>query len=296
MAGGITNAEIRRRVVKQAQGTMSAMIAAQAAASFAEAVKLQEKEVNKLLKFLGEAIGAGAIPPGLIERTHQDVANMVGRSIVQAYTHRRHRRSVESYRINDRQRYAGNKMLRALQDPSNYVGTVEGIELLNRAVLDNQAAQWWRLNFGAGGLGGSTNNPQTFPVSWSGLLLFSIGFTGETSSSFRLPKGVFIGGEGGRARHGENPAGTDRFYFIGGSAPPGGFGPGGIPRSRPTRGIAANNFLDAGARRLAVELPRAYLGMYDQLLASKRLGQVQATVTVPAPLRRQPQRIGNRFL
>lgn len=288
--------QFRQRTVKSAQHQIGMYVLNYSVDQLTAAVAAQEKEVTKLLRFIGASLAAEAIPKPLIAKTHQDVANMVGRSIVAAYTHRRHRRSIESYRTEDPARYAGGKMLRALQNENNYVGDAQGIHILQRGLLDAEAAQWYRLNFGAGGLGGSTNQPQMFPITWGGLYLFSLGISGPTSPSFLLPPGVFVGADGKRVARDPAAVGQNPFYFAGGHPPPGGFGRGGFGKFRPTRGIEANNFIDAGARRLATELPKAYLSMYDHLVESKHLGGIAATVRVPPPQRRRAQRVNGRLI
>lgn len=244
---------------------------------FVEAMRASGRSQSRQMRFLAEALAADAIPESLRRRVHDDIGAAAQRSVVQAYTHRNPRRNLPPYREgNDprQTRYAGGRLLRALQSPSFYEATPNGLRFINTSLLNREARHWRRLNFGAGAQGGP--GPRSFPID---LFQASIGLEPDRRPGFRLPPGFWL-------RNGERVApgrpGTAEFH------------PGRDSSANPammTRGIRATNFLDAGVRRIANEIGPAYLNMYRQFY-----NDVQSRVRAEAQLRvRAPQPRSLRF-
>lgn len=220
---------------------------------------LSEFGRSKSVEFLAKSLADGLFPPDVMKAVHEEVGRKAIVSAAQAYTHRRGRNKLKPYRVGDPYRNAGGKLNRALRSNRNVKAGPRTLSLYDKRFMDEQAAQWWRINFGAGGIGAGSNNPQTYPLRTAkGATLLTLAITGRTSRPFQLPPGVFIGADGSRVPRGDAPPGSNPFYFAGGQAPPAGFGRGSMGKERLTRGITATNFLDAAARRLSVELGPAY--------------------------------------
>lgn len=224
---------------------------------------------SELLKFLGVLFSDTAFvrqQGGKLTRAHQEIGEAAQRSMVAAYTHRRFRRPKGSYRIDDaspNERYAGGALRRALLDPGMVEADDRGVRFINTAILDREARQWRRLNYGAGGKAGTP--PAQFPLQWGGVVVATLGLPADPRPAFRIPRGYWIGPDGKRV--GAGAGNTDRFYPV--STTSGDINRGEAFRGRPspgrvTAGIAAANFLDAGVRRIANEIPSAYLRLYAE--------------------------------
>ncbi len=185
---------------------------------------------------------------------HTEIAHEAQAAVVAAYEAARSSgRQSPPYRSDlagKNHRYAGGALLRALQDPAFVVATPEGINYANLFLLDITAKQWARLNFGAGGAGGVAG--RSFAVRWSNLVVASLGFAEPARAPFSLPAGFWLG---------------EAFYPLG-TQPPG--TPGRPSKARPTRGIAAEQFLDAGLEVIANLLPEAYSNIFREMFAEAR--------------------------
>ncbi len=164
-------------------------------------------------------------------------------------------------------------MLRALRRSDFYEATPNGLRVINSSTLNKEARQWRRLNYGAGGAGGST--PGTYLIQ---LLNASIGLTPDRRPGFVLPPGFWI-------RNGERVApgqpGTAQFFPRGQA---GGTGARGRPNAvRMTQGIRATNFLDAAPREISRSLAPAYLTMYREFYNSQAGKAHFETINVKAP-------------
>ena len=158
-------------------------------------------------------------------------------------------------------RYAGGKMLSALQRQSNiFEANARGITFLpDVAQLDREARQWYRLNFGARPNFG--RSPGRFEVSISNIFLFSLGFESGPSEPFRIPRGFWI--EGGSPVEAGAP-GTSEFYPARVAKRKLGLNRGRgraqqdanlfFQGRKQARGITAEHFLDAGLRRFTDDL------------------------------------------
>lgn len=222
---------------------------------------------SEMLQFIGVLFSDVAFvrqQGGAITKAHRDVGEAARRSTQNAYTHRRFRRPPGSYRLDDsgqNQRYAGGALRNALGSGKGHVDADEyGLRFLNTAILDEEAKQWRRLNYGAGGKAGEAPTP--FPLQWGGMVVATLGLPADPRPAFRIPKGYWVGADGKRVGAG---GGGDRFFPVGTTSAE--INKGESFRGRPsparmTAGIAASNFIDAGVRRIANELPAAYLRLY----------------------------------
>jgi hypothetical protein len=174
---------------------------------------------------------------------HHQVGVVAQANIVAAYEQARVEkgRNIPSYRESTRD--AGGRLLHALLSADFFRGTYDGIGLANRTLLDREARQWHRLNFGA--RPGPGAPPQQAQVEWQGLVVGAIGLPSEPSAAFGLPRGFWQEGA---------------------------FGPTGPRQIYKTRGIRAWNFLDAGTATIAREIGPAYQGLYDRWLTSSLRG------------------------
>lgn len=215
---------------------------------------------GSIVDYLGRALAARAIPHGQLRRAHQDAGDQARRSMVAAYTHRAHRRAVPSYRVGDR--YAGGALRRALNQPGQVEATAFTLRFINRDILNQEARQWRRLNYGAGGGSeGGIVAPAQFPVQWDGLVVATLGLPPDTRPGFTIPQGIFVTPGGERVRPSASRRGQDAFSVRKAS------------RKFPTAGIASSNFLDGGIRRLVTALPISYLDMYTRLFENAARNQ-----------------------
>jgi len=184
-------------------------------------------------------------------------------------------------------RMANGAMIRAIASPAFYTARYDGVSFANRAVLDQTAKQWYRLNFGAGAVGVTdTTPPQPYSLKFfdsiAGVLTLK---EYKPSDPFGMPKGIWIEkgvGPGGPAF----PSSTGRSdrklgREITGTGNPGLHGPQKAPFTNNeflalgpnasvietlkerkgtranfqekirTKGIVGSNYLDAGVQSLA---------------------------------------------
>lgn len=196
---------------------------------------------------------------------HHQVGSLAQQNILEAYEQARvtKGRHIAPYRESTRD--ANGRLAHALGREDFFRGTPDGIGLANRSMLDKEARQWHRLNFGARPASG--DSPGRFPLTWDGLVVGAIGLPAEPSAPFVLPRGVWIGEGGTREQAGGSR--TGQFYPQSQRAALAGRGvlgrPGGVRRAG---GIRAWNFLDAGIATIATEIGPAYQNLYDRWLAS----------------------------
>ncbi len=193
------------------------------------------------------------------------------------------------YRVGARQpnkRYAGGKLRSALNSPRFFEATAAGLRFINVDYLNRTARHWARLNAGAGPRGQGSR--RRFTVTWSNLAVAAIGVDQAPRPGFFLPRGYWWARGGGQVVSADpGRIGQDEFYPVGiGPARgrtrldakahrrPGPYvGPGaGIGKRRPSLGIKARNFLDAGAETIARELPKGYEKLYRDLWEQKAVG------------------------
>jgi hypothetical protein len=215
---------------------------------------------------------------------HSIIAAEAQNAVIAAYT-RRYTRN--SYRVGDPKRLSG-KMMEALTDRSLMISQRDGILMFNEAMLDQKAAHWYRLNFGAQPAG-RRKVSKTYKINFEGADLGNLSLRkNRASGRFSLPAGVFISG-GKVVAHEKGRRGTDDFYtfgaFYGALGGSGGLDAkklhkGGLtvgktkagrvgfkmetPKDIPTRGIVGGLFFDAGVKVVAKQLPILYSTLLDE--------------------------------
>lgn len=189
----------------------------------------------------------------------RDLARDAQDSAARSYIQSRTRGGPRGYRQQARNpmnvRYAGGRLLAALRSPEFVVVQGDSLQYGNTRVLDDQARQWRRLNFGAYGSAGPGPGPAKFDVKWGNMVVASIGLEPDPRPGFSIPAGT--GRRGYWTSGGEfHPASE------GPVAEGGGDGSYRWIKKKQTKGIVARNFLDAGVRRIAKEMPDAFREMY----------------------------------
>ncbi len=200
-----------------------------------------------------------------IVKVNQGIANLMHQAVLNAYESNVIAvRSAPTYRSGDR--YSGGKLKRALKSPTMAVGTGDGIEFINTAMLDSSARQWARLNFGAGPAQGNERGSGPFPQP-NGRIRFgsnqgiSLRLNNPPRPNFRVPQrgAGYFDTEG-------------RFYMAKKGAkwrkkPEGSFSVGGgntLPKSS-RGGIAPRRFLDAGLVALGENFGPEYRVHFQQV-------------------------------
>jgi len=171
--------------------------------------------------------------------------------------------------VRRKDRFANGKLLRALASPQMFDARWDGVSFINKAWLDRNAAQWYRLAFGAGPRGAGTPLHKNHSIQFFGQTAFSMSLQGfGPSAGFSMPAGLWFGFGGSNlspadndgqsvnyARGGApNPArrGLDQFIPGAGSFAGRSF------RGRRTKGIKGTAYLDAGVFALTRELGRGW--------------------------------------
>ncbi len=226
-----------------------------------------------------------------LAQVHSQVAEGMQAATVLAYkaAHARGRNN-SPYRLSTRD--AGGRMLAALENPLFVRGTYDGIGFVNVTLLDAEARQWHRLNFGARGSRGGGALTGMHTATWDGLVIGAFGFSDESpSAGFSLPKGIWISEGGERVPAGGGSA--DQFYPQSQRGLLKGRGILGRPAARRrTAGIKAWNFFDAGVKELAETIGPAYGNLYSNWFASavKGVGPLSTQINLPPP-RRTPLKV-----
>lgn len=136
------------------------------------------------------------------------------------------------------------------------VATARGVEFGPVALMDRDAAQWARLNFGAGHRGQGSS--ERFPVRFSNLPTLEFVFEEPARPGYGLPVGGFKGPDG-------------RWQGKGQGIPTGAFYPKtGAKQEFPTEGNVGFYFLDAGIRAFFRDLPVVYGELFDAVLPGRR--------------------------
>lgn len=275
------NALIRRinaqhAVLNATQHETFALASVGISAGIGRAMQEAGGELNKTQRLVARVLEEKKLSAGTRRRIHEDAGRAAQRSLVAGYTNRRRRRGTPPYRINAKDprnnRLAGGILRRALNNPSMVKATADSVFFIDAATLDREAAHWRRINFGAGRIGGSPG-PGEFQMRWGSLVIGALGLTDGPSPAFRIPRGFWFENE---------------FYPTG--EQPGGRGKGRLQKPRMTFGIAASQFLDAGVRRLAQELPRGYVGAIEAMYVTDpiKFQKVADEVKVPIKVFRPP--------
>lgn len=215
---------------------------------------------------------------------HGLIAQEAQTAVYGAYSRRYTR---PSYRQNDPSRLSG-KMEEALQDKSLIIAQRDGLLMFNRSILDQKAAHWYRLNFGAQPAGRQKIS-KSYKLMFEGTNLGELSLKNNRASGrFSMPAGVFLDPGGKVVSHDEFRRGIDQFYTLGAfyrslidrsvdankiglrpketKAGRRGFDVR-APREVPTRGIVGGLFFDAGLKVVANKLPVLYSTLLDEWIA-----------------------------
>lgn len=248
--------------------------------------------VNRQLGAFFERVSRDLVASPQLARVHQEVGERAQRAILNSYAQRVTAREGPASRFNAayrnrRSRFGGGALRSALAHPGHVEAGQTYLRLLDIDILDTEAAHWYRLNFGAGPRGRETRSA-VFQMILDGRPIGPIGFTtGPSRSPVILPAGFFLNMEGSRQGRDASRRGEDAFFPAGGAA---GVGARGRPlRARVTAGIAGRNYLDAGLRTLARDLPRAYDETFRQILAAAP-GSTRESVDIRVPALRTRMR------
>lgn len=131
---------------------------------------------------------------------HRVVAEDAQRSMLGSYDRIVGQRSLGEYRSRvarkEWKRYSGGQLRRALARPDFYRVSYDGILWANMTMLDKRAAQWYRLNYGAGARGAGHRASQALPsakMKFFNQTLSSslLPTTFKPSAPYMIPRGVF---------------------------------------------------------------------------------------------------------
>lgn len=264
-------AQFQNEAIQRALVIGQGFVARAGADVIATAVRESNRIVNKQLLDLERIIRAGIAP-----QERQAIHERIGRK-ARDVTVARYKQtlgnSLPGYRSGGNvkwRRYSGGRMLRALQSPRMYEATPDGLSFINVDHLSRAAAQWARLNFGAGSRG-TGSLPRT-TVRIGNLIVASLGLDEPARPAFTIPRGYWLDASGQLVRGGDagvqfHLPGTGPREFRGkqyrnaeGKRVP-------IPfiRRQVTRGFPGRNFLDAGVRTIALEMGPAYQELFREL-------------------------------
>lgn len=241
------------------------------ATAVAETVDQSTRAVAKQLAEVARVISEG-LEQEEFRKAHQRIGEAAQRSVVASYNASRNgqTRGASGYRSDER--YSGGKLLGALNSPDFFRATAAGLEFINVGMLNDQAAQWARLNFGAQPRGRGSR--RQFSVQVGQMILATIGFNEPARPGFMLPKGYFWK-DGQPVRPGPPTPGTE--FYLAGTGPRKGkdrvrgaadgergsfnamVGP------KRSLGIEARNFLDAGLYTIAHEIGPAYIKIVNDM-------------------------------
>lgn len=236
---------------------------------------------------MAEFVKGLRVNSGEFKLIHERVGKMAQRSVLGSYDYqvRRNQSSMSrsGYRGGYRPaggRLSGGVLRRALKNPQMVDAGPNHLYFINWNTLDDEAAHWYRLNFGAGARGQTSRQGRYNMLIEGQTILAGLGLkTGPSRKPVILPPGFFLDAQGQFQHRNSKRRGLDMFV-------PGGHRPG-VTRGRRfrrtvTAGIEARNYLDAGVRRIALELPRAYDDLFRRALA-ERTGVTIDRVNVEVP-------------
>lgn len=183
-----------------------------------------------------------------VRRIHQLAGEAGQRATLEAYD----RAHIHRQTFARKNRIAGGKLRKALASPEYFTARWDGIAIGNRNVLDRQAAQWYRLNYGVGPRG------EAAPVKIPAIIEFfgeAIGdISSQTGPSIRpmwIPKGSwyqFGPGKAGRAPW--DGANRGQHQFVAGGK-----------RFKLTQGIQGSGFIDMGISATAASVGEGWTSL-----------------------------------
>lgn len=224
-----------------------------------------------------------------IGRINQQVADRAISDMLIAYD--AHHNSVTrgaSANYRQGERYTGGRLRAALASPLQATATIDGVTFFNPTLVDQQARQWARLNFGAGPKAGAgkthllskSNVGAEFTVSdisseflsaalGDSVPSFDVRMPYGPRGAFYIPTGIWLESSGGPVRPSTGRMGQDAYYLRNPNDPyatsKAGYS---LQMKRKlTEGVAAWGFIEAGATSLATHLPAANFAFMREILA-----------------------------
>lgn len=256
-------------IVRGAQADIVGMVNQSITGGLATAVHRNlPRATSRMLRTLGEVFSDPVRDSARRVEIHRQVGAVAQRSVLNSYgqlvTARESPASRSHYRAGGSGamggpwvgRLAGGVLRRALGRGDFFLATPDGIGFINERMLDDEAAHWRRIAFGAGPRGQGLH--ASFGVQWSGVVVAAFGLDVEASRGFEIPRGVWV-------NQGE-------FYPIGEMERISGTISGVQRRRAWTRGIEGKAFLATGIERLATELPKGYESYYREIWAEFKHG------------------------
>lgn len=233
--------------------------------------------VPKVVKSFGEFLSKDRL------RTQFQAANIkiaqgAQKAYVIAYQNRTPRRETQ-YRVGDRKRLSGGRLLAALNSEKNIAGTnSRRISLIDTVHMKNEARHWQRLNFGSEeGRGGE---PKVYTVKIEGQPVTQLQLPSMRGKAVMMPAGFWTAPGTGRdgPRVPFQKGGDDEFY------------PKTVRAMIPTQGIKATHYLDKGIQYVAAKTGPAYQKIfYNEVQNNRARLNKGLTYKVTADIRR------NRF-
>lgn len=259
MAGTATNGLIARAILNGnrylSDGVAEAMH--EAVLRSGDIVSVANREIDRIIQ-------AQLLSPGVRLGIHQDVGMRAQAAVINSYTQSFRNSSSESgYRSGAKsyyRRYSGGKLKAALADYSFWFASPNALNFINVELLNRRAAQWMRLNFGAGGAGRGSLPAQQMVID--GMSLGAIGLQEQARPAFTIPNGVFYNG---RVPISYGERGSS--FYVGGT------GPGG----RKTR--KKERIQGRGGKRRVVERTRHFddTGVDRSVSNSNKVGRRETT-------------------
>ena len=292
----------RNAMIQQAAATGAGFATRGLEGAFIGVLDALKGSTSKQLAEIARVLDQG-IAPERMQAIHEEIGRKARDSVVRSYRAARagQTRGASGYRTSGPwQRYAGGRLLRALQSDNMFEATPRGLEFINVGWLNDQAAQWARLNMGAGPRGRGSRS--TFTVVFGGQVVGALGLNESARPGFMIPKGYFW--RDGAPVRPQSPLGSPGTeFYVAGTGPRKGTSRvrggstsddqgtfNGLIDRKFSRGIEARNFLDAGLRTIAVQTPRLYLreinDMYDKGISQVRPAPVRIRVPVTSAYRR----------
>lgn len=266
------------------------MVTSQEAAFVAEGVAslrnvaLREAVQNASIQLSGQAQAVMLTFARTLEREYRNrrgrmttINRTVGAEaqakVISSYLSRVNQAGTPPYRANASgkfKRYAGGKMLQALQDPSFFKGTALALEFINEQLLDRKAKQWYRLNYGAGPRGKSgPYKAQEHKLKFFEETVGVVSLKGmQPSEAYNMPRGFFVNPQTSKPQKLGSSRG-DIFVPIRSSSARTVKKKGGGPRQSQiwtggrSQGFGGFHFFDLGVRHIARKWPTENLRMFN---------------------------------
>lgn len=260
----------------------------------AETIQAAKRATSQQLVQLADALERGVDPRALLQM-YESLGQRAQAAVLASFDATKGR-STSNPALNRAsrsvkyQRYAGGRLRAALASSEFWSATSAGLDFINVGLLNERAAQWARVNFGAGAIGrGSRPNRSVY---LGAMLIASLGLEEEARPAFVLPTGYFTDSSGKPVR--ERTSGAAFFVYKTGPYRRGTEGGGATYRDgdqvrrlpivrQQTVGVAGRQFLDAGvtsiSRNLGPALQNLYRGYFQQAETSVRPYRLVARVT-----------------